>query len=215
MTGMKIMVMIRLRRLLPLVLLSCSLVGCAIPGTAPGNGGAMSGADGKSVLSSEALFALSAKADIAYRGQRWPEAASHYQQLTEAVPKDAWSWFRLGNVRTQQGQYEAAIQAYSVSIGREGKAAKPWFNLSTVYLLNARKALLQAAQFLASDDPAHVSISSRIDAIDAAVVSASVDVSTTSLEQNEASGVVFDAPVEQFAESASGWTPAGTGLSER
>lgn len=211
MTGMRAFVFMGRRRLLVLILLLCSLVGCATPG----KDGMRHGTNSSSGLSSAALFALSAKADSAYRAQRWPEAASHYQQLTDAVPNDAWSWFRLGNIRTQQGQYGAAIQAYSVSIGREGKTAKPWFNLSTVYLLNARKALVQAEQLLAPGDPAAVSIRMRIEAIDAALPDTSINVSAASFEQGESGGIVPTTSVDQFSAPASGWTRAGSGLPER
>lgn len=205
----------RLQAMLVLVLSLFVLTGCAVPGGGLSKLGAESGSSQASATSSEALFALSAKADSAYRAQRWDEAELYYRRLTDAVPNDAWSWFRLGNIRTQQGQYGEAMQAYSVSLVRDGKSAKPWFNLSTVYLLNARKALAQAAQLLSPDDPAQVTIRARLDAIDAVVSDAAIAAApVTTQEPSDAGGSVADTRGE-INKPVSGWSAVGSRLPER
>ncbi len=113
------------------------------------------------------VFQLSALAERAYRESRWVEAERHYQQLTQQVPTDAYMWFRLANTYVQKGDFDQAINAYEESIARDAMQPKPWFNLSTTYLLNAKAALLESWQKLRGNDPARLIIQARIDAIDA------------------------------------------------
>ncbi len=112
------------------------------------------------------VFELSSLADRAYRESRWVDAARHYQQLTEKVPNDAYMWFRLANTYVQKGSFNQAIHAYEESISRDSMQPKPWFNLSTTYLMSAKAALLQSWQNLRPSDPARAIIRTRIDAID-------------------------------------------------
>lgn len=108
------------------------------------------------------VFELSRQADLAYQESRWLDAARMYQSLTEQVPQDAYSWFRLGNTYAQQGSYNQAIHAYESSLERNASQPKPWFNLSTAYLLNAQHALNQAWTQLRPDDPARVMIKQQL-----------------------------------------------------
>jgi len=112
------------------------------------------------------VFAVSALAERAYKESRWTDAARHYQHLTEQIPGDAYVWFRLANTYTQKGDFNQAIHAYEMSIERDSLQPKPWFNLSTTYLLNAKAALLQSWENLRPQDPARVLIMQRIEAID-------------------------------------------------
>lgn len=111
------------------------------------------------------VFRLSSEADRAYRESRWIDAARQYRQLTDDVPSDAYAWFRLGNTYAQQGDYGRAIRAYESSLERDAGQAKPWFNLSTAYLLNARAAMMRAWGQLRPDDPARPMIERRLDAL--------------------------------------------------
>lgn len=142
-----------------------ALCGCAADGDGHGAGRARaasaSGADG------DAVFALAAAAEGAYRDGRWIDAERHYRRLAEAVPDDAWAWFRLGNVYVRQGDWERAIDAYERSIERDAEQPRPWFNLSIAYLLRARDAMERARRRLRADDPARAIIERRIDALGA------------------------------------------------
>jgi len=108
------------------------------------------------------VFQLSASADQAYQQNRWIDAVRLYQELTQAVPEDAYGWFRLGNTFAQQGAYAKAIDAYEISIERNSSQPKPWFNLSTAYLLNAQFAMTRAWEKLRSNDPAKAVIENRL-----------------------------------------------------
>lgn len=111
---------------------------------------------------SDEVFKLSAIADSAYRESRWIDAVRHYQRLTEQVPGDSYAWFRLGNTYAQQGAFDQAIHAYETSLEGNSHQPKPWFNLSTAYLLNAQAAMQQAWQQLRPDDPARHMIEKRL-----------------------------------------------------
>jgi len=111
---------------------------------------------------SDELFARSAEADAAYRDGRWIEAARLYEALTVAVPDDAYAWFRLGNTFAQQGDYARATAAYEASLERDAEQPKPWFNLSTAYLLRAQVAMTKAWERLRPGDPAREMIDQRI-----------------------------------------------------
>ena len=111
---------------------------------------------------SDDVFALSERADRAYREGRWIDAARHYGELTERVPRDAYAWFRLGNVRAQQGAFDRAIHAYERSLERDAERPKPWFNLSTAYLLNAQRAMTRAWSAMRPGDPARAMIERRL-----------------------------------------------------
>ncbi|MEE9321487.1 MAG: tetratricopeptide repeat protein [Granulosicoccus sp.] len=111
---------------------------------------------------SDEMFKLSSIADNAYRESRWIDAVRYYQRLTEQVPGDSYAWFRLGNTYSQQGAFDQAIHAYETSLENNKYQPKPWFNLSTAYLLNAQVAMQQAWQTLRTDDPARGMIEKRL-----------------------------------------------------
>lgn len=119
-----------------------------------------------SARSNQDVFALSAAAERAYQNSRWIDAVRHYETLTAELPRDAYTWFRLGNAYARQGDYSRAIPAYETSIGLDAHQPKPWFNLSSAYLLNARGAMLNAYESLRVGDPARRMIQQRISALD-------------------------------------------------
>ena len=117
---------------------------------------------GSGIDSRPDVFRLSSDADRAYRESRWIEAAQRYAELTTRVPDDAYAWFRLGNVHARQGDYDRAIRAYEASLERDAAQPKPWFNLSTAYLLHAQVAMVRARERLGPDDPARALIDARL-----------------------------------------------------
>ena len=139
---------------------ACTLGACAsAPAERP-----VAGAGGGSPYTDD-VFRLSGEADRAYRESRWLEAARKYRELTDAVPLDAYAWFRLGNTYAQQGDFHRAIVAYESSLERDASQAKPWFNLSTAYLLNAQTAMMKARAQLREGDPARAMIEARLDVL--------------------------------------------------
>lgn len=111
------------------------------------------------------VFELSERADRAYREGRWMEAARHYGELTERVPADAYAWFRLGNTWARQGAFDRATHAYERSLERDAGQPKPWFNLSTAYLLNAQRAMNRSWAAMRPGDPGRAVIERRLAAL--------------------------------------------------
>jgi len=111
---------------------------------------------------SDNVFEMSADADRAYSASRWLEAARLYNRLSELVPQDAYVWFRLGNTYAQQGSYQQAINAYENSLSRNAEQPKPWFNLSTAYLLKAQVAMQKSWLQMRADDPARQMVASKL-----------------------------------------------------
>ena len=150
------------RRLALALTLLVSLAGCAAAPLASGGAGSAAGY-------TDEVFALSAEADRAYRESRLIDAARHYQRLTERVPEDAYSWFRLGNTYARQGHYERATFAYERSVAHDPEQPKAWFNLSTAYLLGAQEAMRRAWSRLRTGDPARAMIGARLEGLEALI----------------------------------------------
>ena len=144
--------------------LSLGATGCATTGAAP-DGPAGGGAGAAAAPWTEDVFALSERADRAYREARWIDAARHYGELTDRVPQDAWAWFRLGNTFARQGDFERAVHAYERSLERDAAQPKPWFNLSTAHLLRAQAAMTRAWSAMRPGDPARPMIERRLAAL--------------------------------------------------
>jgi tetratricopeptide (TPR) repeat protein len=92
-------------------------------------------------VDTNAVFTAAGQADAAYAQGHWIEAARFYQQVITLAPTDGHAWFRLGNVRLQQARYAAAVEAYQAALVREPGWTKAYYNLSTVYLLQAQAIL--------------------------------------------------------------------------
>lgn len=147
---------------LRLIFLCLGLGACATNGS-PGSEYQSSSRDADRYT--DDVFLLSASADRSYRESRWIDAARQYQQLTDRVPDDSYAWFRLGNTYAQQGAFEQAIHAYEASLARNAEQPKPWFNLSTVYLLNAQLAMTRAWEKMRPGDPARTMIERRLQSL--------------------------------------------------
>lgn len=111
------------------------------------------------------LLAVTVKADAAYESGQWSDAAVLYRGLLEKLPEDPYVWFRLGNSLTHQGHYQQAIYAYESSLAKDAGQTKPWFNLSTTYLLGAQLASMRAMESLSFDDPARKVMERRLVAL--------------------------------------------------
>ncbi len=145
---------------LGLLVLAFVVSGCAMTST-PNPGSS------DQAVYSDDVFAMSSLADKAYQESRWIDAAKHYSKLSELVPQDAYVWFRLGNTYAQQGAYEQAITAYENSLSRNSEQPKPWFNLSTAYLLKAQSALQQSWTQMRQDDPARRLVEQKLKMLNA------------------------------------------------
>lgn len=115
--------------------------------------------------SSKELFGTLEKANAAYAEGNWLEAEIYYQQLVRDVPEDAFAWNRIGNARLQTGKVKAAIAAYKKSLEHDPKQSKPYYNLSTAYLIEAQQALEDAKNNMQSHDPGFEYVMNRMRAL--------------------------------------------------
>lgn len=146
------------KRVLLVLILLVSVVmsaACATPGR-----------DDAMALSTQDVFALSAAAERAYQSSRWIDAVRHYEKLSREVPEDAYTWFRLANAYARQGDYRRAISAYEASISLDPQQPKPWFNLSSAYILNARHAMQSAHDMMHADDRTRHVLRQRLAVLD-------------------------------------------------
>lgn len=152
----------QLRRTVALLILVLILPGCVTNQNAAwGSKGSIS----SSPYAAEHLLAVTRKADTAYKSSQWSDAADLYRVLLEKLPEDPYVWFRLGNSLTHQGHYQQAIYAFETSLAKDAGQSKPWFNLSTTYLLGAQLASMRAMESLAFDDPARNVMQHRLIAL--------------------------------------------------
>lgn len=139
---------------------------------------------------SSVLFQVLDKADAAYAEGNWLEAEMYYQQLINKVPDDAYAWLRVGNARLQQGQISSAIAAYQQSITHNPGQTKPYFNLSTAYMLQAQRALEVAKKNLQQHDPGLALVNHRIDGLKALSTSGYASNAQQSTQSGRNNGVV-------------------------
>ena len=99
------------------------------------------------------IFDLVARADAAYAQGDWEQAEKRYMAVVEAVPNDAYAYFRLGNVFAKQMNYDAAMQAYQAAIARQADLSKAYHNLALVHVLQAKQALETGQKNLRKGDP--------------------------------------------------------------
>jgi tetratricopeptide (TPR) repeat protein len=73
------------------------------------------------------------------------KAIAELNKITEANPKDAWAWFRLGWVLYDSGRYDEATDAYNKSIESDPYFAAPWNEIGNdFYELNKYDLALKA-----------------------------------------------------------------------
>lgn len=104
---------------------------------------------------SDNALELREKAAQAYNEGDWETAERAYVRLTEQVPKEADSWFRLGNIYARQGRPADAIAAYQETLVRKPKHAKAWHNMGIVQLRQASNSFMYLEDVTEPDDPLH------------------------------------------------------------
>ncbi len=86
-------------------------------------------------------YALIKAADYAYERSQWQEAEKFYLNVIDAVPSDAYAYFRLGNTYTRQHRFMEAIEAYRHALAIDPKLVKAYNNLAAVHLIQAERAI--------------------------------------------------------------------------
>ena len=74
---------------------------------------------------------LSRQAHAHYDAGRWNEAGTAYEWVLQKNPGDAFAWYRLGNVREEQGRDMDAIACFERSVALDPRHAPAWNNLGS------------------------------------------------------------------------------------
>lgn len=78
-----------------------------------------------------------------------------YKGLVRAMPNDAETWFRLGNLYARTDNPDQAVNAYLTSLSLNGSDARAWHNLGIVRLRQGWAALLRANTLTVPPEPIH------------------------------------------------------------
>jgi len=103
--------------------------------------------------------------DEAYSQGQFDEAQHLYKTLTVIQPESFAAWFKLGNASLHQGLSDQAERAYLEALKHDSSDPKAWYNLATARLMNARRAILGAAENLQDSDPARQLAAQRLRAL--------------------------------------------------
>lgn len=99
------------------------------------------------------LQSLQQRADAAYAGHHWKDAADAYKALADKVSGNAAYWFRLGNCYARLDELLPAIEAYRAALQRDPRIAPAWHNLGAVLLKQSQAAFQEAAANAKPVDP--------------------------------------------------------------
>lgn len=123
-------------------------------------------------------FNIATQADTAYDRGDWLIAENYYKELTRVVPKDAYAWTRLGNIRLRRNNFNGAITAYQKSLERDSESPRTHYNLATAHLLLARESLHSAQRLLPEQDQGAVLIEEKLSYFDLLIYEPVIDVTS-------------------------------------
>jgi len=94
------------------------------------------------------------EADVFYDAQRWNEAGSAYEHALALHPTGtADAWYRLGNVREEQGRDRDALDCFEKAVALEPRHARAWNNLAGARQRLGRPATVDAYRQAIAADP--------------------------------------------------------------
>jgi tetratricopeptide (TPR) repeat protein len=111
------------------------------------------GTDSKDTSGSEDLLAVRNEAERLYRAKDYAKALPVYERLVSRVPKDALSWFQLGNTQARLQQNDQAIKSYEKAVQFDPALSKAWHNMGLLQLRQSANSFTQMAQLTREGDP--------------------------------------------------------------
>jgi len=111
------------------------------------------------------VSATEQNASQAYEKEDWATAEREYSKLTEMMPTDSESWFRLGNVYVRLKRPNDALLAYQEALIRDPNHAKAWHNTGIVQLKQATNTFLEMQNHLQPDDPLYQRARQIVDSV--------------------------------------------------
>ncbi len=110
----------------------------------------------------EDLGRMQQEAQAAFDSGENARAEVLYKGLVRAMPNDAETWFRLGNLYARTDNPDQAVSAYLTALSLNGSDARGWHNLGIVRLRQAWAALLRANTLTVPPEPIHAMSSEMI-----------------------------------------------------
>lgn len=99
------------------------------------------------------LLVMRKEAEQLYRAKDYAKALPLYENLTRRAPKDALTWFYLGNVQARLQQNDQAIKSYERAVQYDPGLSKAWHNMGLLQLRQSANSFTQMAQLTKSGDP--------------------------------------------------------------
>lgn len=103
----------------------------------------------------EDLVKMQQEAQAAFDSGENARAEVLYKGLVRAMPNDAETWLRLGNLYARTDNADQAVSAYLTSLSLNGADPRAWHNLGVVRLRQAWAALLRANTLTVPPEPIH------------------------------------------------------------
>ena len=101
----------------------------------------------------EDLVKMQQEAQAAFDSGENARAETLYKGLARAMPNDAETWLRLGNLYARTDNADQAVNAYLTSLSLNGADPRAWHNLGIVRLRQAWAALLRANTLTVPPEP--------------------------------------------------------------
>ncbi len=101
----------------------------------------------------EDLVKMYQEAQAAFDSGEHARAETLYKGLLRAMPNDAETWLRLGNLYARTDNAEQAVNAYLTALSLNGNDPRGWHNLGVVRLRQAWSVMLRAHGLTAAGDP--------------------------------------------------------------
>jgi tetratricopeptide (TPR) repeat protein len=102
------------------------------------------------ISTKNAAVDLLAESERLYAQADWSGAQQALEKLVQQNAKNAYFWFKLGNVHAQLGQYENAAQAYHSAIAVDPNNVAAAYNMGLMRLAQAQAAFELAQSKAAS-----------------------------------------------------------------
>jgi tetratricopeptide (TPR) repeat protein len=114
----------------------------------------------------EDLVKMHREAQAAFDSGEHARAEVLYKGLLRAMPNDAETWLRLGNLYARTDNAEQAVNAYLTALSLNGNDPRAWHNLGVVRIRQAWAAMLRANGLSGTGDPINGSSAETLRALE-------------------------------------------------
>ncbi len=108
------------------------------------------------------LLRMQREAQAAFDNGDDARAEVLFKALVRAIPNDAETWLRLGNLYARTNNADQAVEAYMKSLSLNNNDSRAWNNLGIVRLRQSWAALIRANALADPKDPAFANSSETV-----------------------------------------------------